>query len=238
MQTKLIFKQSRRPWTSRKVNKSTVASALESDAFDLDPLQILDSMDWDKFLDEKPAPCLGAFSAREDMLLLDAVQRRENRGWAWVSSQVPGRIGKQVRERWCNHLDPSLAKGKLTPEELQFVLQLVAKHGRRWSHIAREVSDWRVNNGLSGRRADNQIKNACISHFARHKAGKPAKTSDVDAPGIVPRAALQKGKLLFTTVQQPNAPPPRTSRFVFGERNDFRELNKRLCVQALRVMPV
>jgi myb proto-oncogene protein len=30
---------------------------------------------------------------------------------------LPGRIGKQCRERWHNHLDPNIKKDKWNPEE-------------------------------------------------------------------------------------------------------------------------
>lgn len=38
-----------------------------------------------------------------------------------VASRLPGRIGKQCRERWFNHLDPSIKKGEWSPEEDRIV---------------------------------------------------------------------------------------------------------------------
>lgn len=37
--------------------------------------------------------------------------------WASVASLLPGRLGKQCRERWQNHLDPSIVKGPFTGQE-------------------------------------------------------------------------------------------------------------------------
>lgn len=37
--------------------------------------------------------------------------------WSLIADKIPGRIGKQCRERWSNHLDPSLMKGEWTKEE-------------------------------------------------------------------------------------------------------------------------
>jgi len=31
--------------------------------------------------------------------------------WSVIASKLPGRIGKQCRERWFNHLDPTIVKG-------------------------------------------------------------------------------------------------------------------------------
>jgi hypothetical protein len=37
--------------------------------------------------------------------------------WAMISTRVPGRTAKQCRERWQNHLDPTLRAGPFTAEE-------------------------------------------------------------------------------------------------------------------------
>ena len=36
--------------------------------------------------------------------------------WSVIAAQLPGRIGKQCRERWFNHLDPDIKKGDWTPD--------------------------------------------------------------------------------------------------------------------------
>jgi hypothetical protein len=48
-----------------------------------------------------------------------------------------GRAGKQCRERWFNHLDPSIRKTPWTEEEDQLILQLHAEKGNRWAEIAK-----------------------------------------------------------------------------------------------------
>ena len=37
--------------------------------------------------------------------------------WSLIASRLPGRIGKQCRERWTNHLDPHLKKSGWSSEE-------------------------------------------------------------------------------------------------------------------------
>ena len=108
-------------------------------------------------------PRSGVWTDMEDAMLLDAYARRDGRGWSWMSSQVPGRKGKQLRERWFNHLDPTLVQGELLPEERVMLHELVRQWGRRWSLIARTISAWRAANGHFGRRGDNQLKNNYIS---------------------------------------------------------------------------
>jgi hypothetical protein len=41
----------------------------------------------------------------------------DNIRWSAVAEGLPGRIGKQIRERWFNHLDPELKKGKARHHE-------------------------------------------------------------------------------------------------------------------------
>ena len=42
--------------------------------------------------------------------------------WAMIATKMPGRTGKQCRERWHNHLDPRVAKERWTEEENEIVL--------------------------------------------------------------------------------------------------------------------
>lgn len=57
--------------------------------------------------------------------------------WSTVAESLPGRLGKQVRERWQNHLDPALTKEPWDEEEDQLLISLQAVMGNRWSEIAR-----------------------------------------------------------------------------------------------------
>ena len=45
------------------------------------------------------------------------VHMHGTRSWTLVAQHLPGRTGKQCRERWHNHLDPSINKGPWSEEE-------------------------------------------------------------------------------------------------------------------------
>ena len=44
--------------------------------------------------------------------------------WSLIASYLPGRIGKQCRERWHNHLNPDIKKEAWTEEEDTAILQV------------------------------------------------------------------------------------------------------------------
>ncbi|KAJ6672387.1 MYB PROTEIN-RELATED [Salix viminalis] len=50
----------------------------------------------------------GQWSTEEDRLLIQLVEQYGVRKWSYVAKMVSGRIGKQCRERWHNHLKPDI----------------------------------------------------------------------------------------------------------------------------------
>ena len=92
---------------------------------------------WNKVL--KPGLHKGSWSKEEDeivynMVVLHGVGKVK---WSSIASELPGRIGKQCRERWFNHLDPSIIKGEWSSEE-EIIFYEAQKHfGNRWSEICK-----------------------------------------------------------------------------------------------------
>jgi Myb-like DNA-binding domain len=105
------------------------------------------------FFDRSPVDCLtmwqslsmtsiikgkGSWTAEEDQVLIDK-KRLYGRKWTLIAAHLPGRLGKQCRERYVNHLDPELRKGEWSEEEDSLLISLHMQHGNKWTLISRHL---------------------------------------------------------------------------------------------------
>lgn len=88
---------------------------------------------WNKVL--KPGLVKGHWSYEEDSIL-ERMVLQGCHSWSEVSAHIPGRTPKQCRERWRNHLDPSINKAPFSPEEDITIQQAYEQLGNRWTQIA------------------------------------------------------------------------------------------------------
>ena len=59
---------------------------------------------WQKVL--KPGLVKGPWTPQEDAMVVELVQKYGQKKWSFIARQLHGRLGKQCRERWYNHLSP------------------------------------------------------------------------------------------------------------------------------------
>jgi len=92
---------------------------------------------WNKSL--KPSLIRGPWTEEEDAKVVKLVRKYGAKKWSLIASQLPGRIGKQCRERWHNHLNPAISKEAWKLEEDKTILECHLELGNRWAEIAKRL---------------------------------------------------------------------------------------------------
>jgi hypothetical protein len=75
------------------------------------------------------------WSVEQDAQLIAAVQKVGQISWTNVANLVPGRNGKQCRERWLDKLSPDLLKDDWSPEEDSILLAKQEELGHAWAKM-------------------------------------------------------------------------------------------------------
>jgi hypothetical protein len=116
------------------------------------------------------------WSEREDQILAGNIQKYGTINWSVIACGLPGRTGKQCRERWANQLDPTLNRDSWTPSEDSILIAQQQNCGNCWSKIGQFLP----------RRSANAIKNRWC-WLARHHANTPRMAEPQQAdPAPIP----------------------------------------------------
>mmetsp|Transcript_27950 Transcript_27950/g.58525 ORF Transcript_27950/g.58525 Transcript_27950/m.58525 type:complete len:965 (-) Transcript_27950:75-2969(-) len=129
---------------------------------------------WIRYL--KPGVRKGQWTDQEDAIVMEAVTSSKEQPftrWSDLAQRLPGRVGKQIRDRWVNHLNPNINHLPFSREDDLLLWEGHTKVGKRWVEIATKF--------FKGSRSENHIKNrwysASFKKFISNEFGAHAYNS-------------------------------------------------------------
>ena len=111
---------------------------------------------WIRYL--KPGVRKGQWTDHEDAIVIEAVTTSSEQPftrWSDLAQQLPGRVGKQIRDRWVNHLNPNINHLPFSRDDDLLLWEGHKQLGKRWVEIATKF--------FNSTRSENHIKNRWYS---------------------------------------------------------------------------
>lgn len=129
---------------------------------------------WIRYL--KPGVRKGQWTDHEDAIVIEAVTTSSEQPftrWSDLAQRLPGRVGKQIRDRWVNHLNPNINHLPFSREDDLLLWDGHTKLGKRWVEISTK--------SFHSSRSENHIKNrwysASFKKFISNEFGPDAYLS-------------------------------------------------------------
>ncbi|CAI2385149.1 unnamed protein product [Moneuplotes crassus] len=104
------------------------------------------------------------WSQEKDKAIIKLVKIHGTKKWATIAKilsekyHITGKTGKQIRERWNNHLNPDINKEPISIHEGAKIFKYHNEYGNKWAEIVTQLPG----------RTDNTIKNYFYATVRRH----------------------------------------------------------------------
>ena len=162
---------------------------------------------WEKVLN--PKLIKGSWTLEEDQTIINFVRENGSKNWTQLAALLPGRIGKQCRERWRNHLDPDVNRQPWSEEEDAILIDMHEKYGNQWVKIAEMLPG----------RSDNSVKNRWnstlkkrieyqLTGIPRPRRGRPSHKNKAKSADDIPKPPKFEEISMEIKESQPHSQSP------------------------------
>jgi hypothetical protein len=145
---------------------------------------------WIRYL--KPGVRKGQWTDHEDAIVMEVVSTSTEQPftrWSDLAQRLPGRVGKQIRDRWVNHLNPNINHLPFSREDDLNLWEGHIKMGKRWVEISTKHFD--------SSRSENHIKNrwysASFKKFIANEFGPTAYSGGKKKESVDKKKKSTKG---------------------------------------------
>jgi hypothetical protein len=153
---------------------------------------------WIRYL--KPGVRKGQWQDHEDAIVVEAVSTSTEQPftrWSDLAQRLPGRVGKQIRDRWVNHLNPNINHLPFSREDDLLLWDGHKQLGKRWVEISTKF----FNNSRSENHIKNRWYSASFKKFIANEFGPEAYSGGGKAGGAKKDKKGKKKELKAESVE-------------------------------------